>query len=151
VSDGTAGVTLPITDIQTTSNINWQGTYGGAALLCTGPCTGTTVLDAFAYQGGAAPPALPSPVTFAPPLTSITTANEQTDSFHRVAFKGASPTFAPSDWTTGPATRPGQGGTTSGPCATTPPTGACTTGTSCTPAVGSGYTLCICSTTWLCL
>jgi hypothetical protein len=151
VSDGTAGVTLPATDIQTTTNINWQATYGGAVLLCTGPCSGSTVLDALAFQGGAAAPALPTPVAFTPALTTITTANEQSDSFQRVAFKGASPTFAPSDWTTGAATRPGQTATTGAPCTTTPPTGACATGSTCTPAAGSGYTTCICDITWLCL
>jgi hypothetical protein len=147
VIDGTAGPKVATTDIATTTNINWQATYGGSVLLCTGPCSGSTVLDALAFQGGAPPPALPSPNTFAPVATTITTTNEQTSSFRRIAFTGTSPTFKPSDWTVGAASRPGSG--VVGGCPLTQPTSAtpCTTGLSC----AYGAVTCICSGSWICL
>jgi hypothetical protein len=113
IVDGTAATPGP-GEIGTTSNIDWQATYGGTALLCNGPCTTpSNAIDALAFQGGSAPPPFPGSITFNPPLTSITTANEQTDSFQRVAFRGLYPTFLPADWTTGKASQ--------SPCPTTQP------------------------------
>jgi hypothetical protein len=107
VVDGTAA-TPTAGQIGTTNNIDWQGAYGGWVMLCDGPCTTpANTVDALAFQGGTAPRPFPGVVTFSPALTAITTSNEQTDSFQRVAHTGAYPNFARSDWTTGPATTPG--------------------------------------------
>lgn len=152
VVDGTVASPSPAaTDIGTTSNIDWQATYGGTVLLCNGACSGATVLDALAFQGGTAPPALPSPITFSPVLTTITTANEQTESFHRLAFTGVSPTFKPSDWSVAAASRPGSSGAT---CPATQPMN----GTSCLSALALscpyGSVTCTCSFTtfsWSCI
>jgi len=118
VVDGTATTPAP-GEIGTTSNIDWQAAYGGYVLLCNGSCsTPTNAIDALAFQGGSAPPPFPGVISFDPALTTITSSNEQTDSFQRVALKGVYPGFLPSDWTTGKASQ--------SPCPATQPSGACT-------------------------
>jgi hypothetical protein len=125
--------------IVVSANIDWAATYGGYALLCSGPCgTAANVVDAFAFQGGLPPPPLPSPVTFAPPLTGLTTTNEPTQAFLRGAFTGTNPTFQPSDWALGAASHP--------TCPATQPTGICSTTTASSCQYGAVTCTCTLST-----
>jgi hypothetical protein len=142
------GQTLVVTEgvaqfgqVQAEANINWGATTAGYAMLCNGLCTATSggsVVDLVSFEAGAAPPALPSPLTFTP-LTTITTTNENTEAYLHVGSAGVYPAFLSSDWTAGAATFPPNGS-----CPGLPPRNgvACNTfGTSCT----YGAVMCTCN------
>ncbi|MCC6214110.1 MAG: hypothetical protein IT376_04535 [Polyangiaceae bacterium] len=98
-------------EIQVPMNIFMTDLDGSRILLCNGPCSTTgSVLDAVLHQGTDAttggPPPLPSPLAFSPALTGIDGTNYSSTAFVRVTYLGTNPSFAASDWTTGPKSRP---------------------------------------------
>ena len=133
-------------DLVPPDNIYFTDATSDSAALCDGPCSSSTVLDYVVHEGGGmASPALPGGVTFSPgPLTGITSANSETESFHRAAYAGSAPAFLASDWTVAATSR-----TTGTQCpATQPANGASCTelGASCT----YGTITCSCLFTWTC-
>jgi len=95
-------------DIGTGGNIGFAGSRGGWVVLCQAPCSLMIIpspVDAIAFQGGAAPPLFPAPVTFTSALTSITSSNETTTSYIRTSIAGTPPSFVSTGWTTGAKTR----------------------------------------------
>ncbi|MCA9630279.1 MAG: hypothetical protein KC766_21560 [Myxococcales bacterium] len=98
-------------DVQLADNLGWQDDERGAVRLCQGVCdpddTSNTV-DFVSILGGASSPLTASPpITFSNPISGIGNLNQLTTSYVRSAFDGSFPSFLGSDWTIGPATRPG--------------------------------------------
>jgi CUB/sushi domain-containing protein len=94
VGDGTVDYALAL---------NLDGRRAAAVLLCAAsPCSASTVLDAFTFEGGGVPPALPSGVSVNAPVLGIDGDNENVEDFYRVQYAGAAPTFSSCDWTTAP-------------------------------------------------
>jgi hypothetical protein len=102
-----------VTDVNVGQNIGFAGDRGGWVVLCTGSCTTTsaaTAVDAIAFASSSTgtstqPPALPVPLTFAPPVTGVSSTNEDSTSFVRVQVTGVTPIFKSTDWTLGAPTR----------------------------------------------
>jgi hypothetical protein len=93
---GRGGATYPM-------SLDLAGARGAAVMVCAAsPCSSASVLDAFTFDGDAAPPALPSGVTVNAPVHGITGSNDTDEDFFRVAYNGAAPTFTSCDWSAAP-------------------------------------------------
>ena len=85
-------------DINTGSNIFFDVSRGGSALLCTGTCTGPSdVIDVVSFSEGEPAAALPPGVTFSPAGLSGMV-NQFMEVYARVDFVGVSPNLLASDW-----------------------------------------------------
>jgi cysteine-rich repeat protein len=100
-------------DIDAVGNIWFFPDRAGAVMLIEGaydPNDGSNIIDAAVFEGMEVPPVLPPPASFSPaPLSGITVATQQDESYIRVDFLGEQPTFLASDWTIGPVSRPSPG------------------------------------------
>jgi hypothetical protein len=107
VFENTAGTA--VTDVNTSQNIGFSGSRGGWVVLCAGACTTTSApnaVDAIAFGSGTVqPPALPVPLTFSPPVTGVTSTNQNTTAYIRAQVTGVTPNFTSADWTLGAPTR----------------------------------------------
>jgi hypothetical protein len=134
-------------DISSTENIFLTPDTGGYVMLCEGPCSSGNAIDYFAHASGSQPPLPPLGITFTPgPLTGITTASQDTQTYMRVQHTGAFPGFKAGDWQTGAATRPYEN---SSECPATQPV----QGSACSTAASAclyGAVTCFCMTMWLC-
>ena len=135
-------------DVSSVDNIFLTPDSGGYVMLCEGPCSSGNAIDYFAHASGAQPPLPPLGITFTPaPLTGITTATQDTQTYARVQHTGAFPAFKAADWQVSNATRPYENPTE---CPPTQPV----TGTACTTGVPAsclyGAVTCFCMTMWLC-
>jgi hypothetical protein len=135
-------------DILAHENIYLTPESGGSVTLCEGPCSGGKILDYFAHQSGAAAPAPPSGVTFTPsPLTGITAATQDHESYSRAQFTGAFPNFKAADWQVAAASRPSVNSTE---CPPTQPQmfSSCSTDQSVMCTYGAA--ICFCLMGWVC-
>jgi hypothetical protein len=80
-------------------SLDLAGSRAATIVLCSGsPCTASSVLDAFVYEGGTTAPALPPGVGFDTPLWGIHSMNDNDEDFYRIDYDGSAPTFTRCDW-----------------------------------------------------
>ncbi len=121
---------------------------GGYVMLCIGSCGNGVVQDYFAHASGAQPPPPPAGLAFTPaPLTGITTTDQDTNAYKRIAFAGSYPAFKATDWQVGAASRPYENPPS---CPATKPadgSGCAASGAMCQYA----GVVCTCIMQWICL